>query len=74
MWILGVVCLALGHKAKSGTRRNFQGNSFARCKRCSLEIFRDPRGERWRVSRAADHRDRKLAIVSDERDGPKSGK
>ena len=66
MRIFGLWCLAFGHRTASGSKRNFQGNVFARCKICSRELFRDPKNGVWRGSRPEDHRPRKLELFGDE--------
>jgi len=43
----------------------FQGNVFARCRTCSRELFRDPKTNVWRGSRADDHRPRELTLFGD---------
>jgi hypothetical protein len=43
----------------------FQGNAFARCRTCSRELFRDPKTNAWRGSRAEDHRQRELTLFGD---------
>ncbi|MES1973250.1 MAG: hypothetical protein V4472_12390 [Pseudomonadota bacterium] len=65
MRIIGLWCRAFGHRTASGSKRVFEGNVFATCRRCSCELFRDPKNGVWRAATHDDRRARRLVLSGD---------